>query len=261
MAKKKKRKRRPVAPPVHSAPEAAAHPGSVQPSAHPPARPLGAEPPAPVAPAARRPQQRKKSSRALRTKQSRSRPWVIGVVVLILAVGAIVGAKVTSHKAPSADFNKVRALGGCGPVKTISGLARDHSDGQRIKYSTSPPAGGPHYSAPLNAGFYATGLSTQPSTVSTDENIYRAVHSLEHGAVIVWYDGLSKSDVQKLKDKYEGEDKVLVVQYTDLKSNGHIALTAWGRLDYCTKVSTKAIDAFIEEYRDANSAPEKGFPI
>jgi hypothetical protein len=35
-----------------------------------------------------------------------------------------------------------------------------------------------------------------------------------------------------------------------------MALTAWGRLDYCSQPSTKAAQAFIDLYRNAKSAPE-----
>jgi hypothetical protein len=46
------------------------------------------------------------------------------------------------------------------------------------------------------------------------------------------------------------------VPYPQLKAKDHVALSAWGRLDYCSRVSTKVIDAFIKRYRSANSAPE-----
>jgi uncharacterized protein DUF3105 len=259
MAKKKKKHRRPVAPPVHSAPGVQSHTVHTPDPASPPARPMGAEPPAPTAPSApppvRRSPQKRKTSRALGKKRRSVTPWLIGFVVLVLVVGAIVGSKISANK--SADrFDALAASAGCGKVQIVSGLGRQHVDGQRVHYSTQPPAGGDHYSIPLPAGIYDHPLSTSTSNPATGTSIYRAVHSLEHGAVIVFYKDLSKSQLAKLKDAYDGASKVIVAPYPQLKGKDKVALSAWGRLDYCTKMSTKVIDAFIQRYRQANSAPE-----
>ena len=258
MAKKKKRKRRPIAPPVHSAPEAPSHPGSPQTSAPPPARPQGAERPGTVAaPPRRKPQSRKKSSRALRTRRNKTRQWLVGVVVLALAVGAIVAAKVTSHT-HTVQFSAVAAAGDCGKVRTVTGLSRDHKDGQQIQYSTSPPAGGDHYSTTTPAGFYDKAFTTNPADPLS---IYHAVHSLEHGAVVIWFDHLRAKDRNLLRNHYDGQEKVIVAPYAGLPKHKTIALSAWSKLDYCGKVSTKAIDGFIGQYRSAGSAPERFNPI
>jgi hypothetical protein len=47
------------------------------------------------------------------------------------------------------------------------------------------------------------------------------------------------------------------VPYPELpgKTN-HVAMTAWGRLVTCEKMSTKVIDAFIDRFREARTAPE-----
>jgi len=263
MAKKKRKHRRPVAPPVHSAPGAQSHTVHTPMPAAPPARPAGAEPPpaAPTtAPAVRKPPQRRKTSRALGKKRRRVMPWIVTIVVIAAVAAAIVGSKISANK--SADrFDALAASGGCGKVQIVSGLTRDHVDGQRVHYSTQPPAGGDHYSIPLPAGIYEKKLTTSTSSPATNTSIYRAVHSLEHGAVIVWYKDLSSSQIDKLKSAYDGSTKVIVAPYPELKGKDKIALSAWGRLDYCTKMSTKVIDAFIQRYREANSAPEPFNPI
>jgi len=265
MAKKKKRHRRPVAPRVHSAPEAASHPTGVQGPVAPPARPMGAGPPAPVAsapaPVRRKPPaKRRKSSRALGKKRRRVLPWLLTIVVVAGVVAAIVASKQSANKSVAA-FNSVAATAGCGKVQVISGLTRDHVDGQPVTYSTSPPAGGDHYSVPLPAGIYDSPLTTSTANPQTATSIYRAVHSLEHGAVIVWYKDLSSSDVDKLKSTYDGAEKIIVAPYPNLKDGDHVALSAWGRLDYCRSMSTKVIDAFVQEYRGARTAPEPFNPI
>jgi Protein of unknown function (DUF3105) len=263
MAKKKKRHRRPVAPPVHSAPGMAGHTPHTPVPASPPARPTGAEPPAAppaTTPAVRKAPQRRKTSRALGKKRRRVMPWIVSVVVIAAVAAAIVGSKITANKAAD-RFDALAATAGCGKVQIVSGLSRDHVDGQRVHYSTSPPAGGDHYSIPLPAGIYSKPLTTRTSNPATNTSIYRAVHSLEHGAVIVWYKDLSKSQISKLKREYQGSLKVIVAPYPGLKDPDQVALTAWGRLDYCKSMSTTVINAFIERYRQANSAPEPFNPI
>ncbi len=257
MAKKKKKKRRPVAPPVHSAP-VSAPPVGAQAQATPPARPMGAEPPAPVAtPPRRKAPAKRRSSRALRTKRSRTRPWVVGGLVLVLAVGAIAASKLSSNK-NTVSFAKFASSGGCGKVETISGLTRDHKDGQPLTFKTSPPAGGDHYSNTISTGTYDEPFSSTPAAPLS---LGRAVHSLEHGAVIVWYDGLTAKEKERLTDLVGGQEKAILVPYAGLKDGNKIALTAWSKLDYCKRVSTTAVDAFIAEYRDATTAPERFYPI
>lgn len=246
--KKKKHHRRPVAPPVHSG----SHPISTQPPGAPPARPEGAVPPAPVR---KKPQQRKKTSRALGKRKRRWLPWVLTIVGVAAVAAAIVASKIQANK--SADqFAALASTAGCGKVQVVTGLGRNHVDGQKVTYSTSPPAGGDHYAVPLPAGVYDKPLTTSTANPQTATSIYRAMHSLEHGAIIVWYKGLSSSDVTKLKDTYGGEAKVIVAPYPKLKGKTHVVLTAWGRLDDCQRMSTKVIDAFVTRYRDASSAPE-----
>ncbi len=259
MAKKKKKHRRPVAPPVHSAPGAAAPSAHTPVAASPPARPAGAERPAPEAPVRRKPPKRK-SSRALGKRRRRVTPWVVTIVIVAAIVAAVAGSRISANKS-AGRFDSLAATAGCGKVQTISGLSRQHLDGQRIHYSTSPPAGGDHYQVPLPAGFYAHQLTTSTANPAGATSIYRAVHSLEHGAVIVWYKGLSPKAVSRLKDQYDGEAKVIVTPYSQLKDSEHVALSAWGHLDYCKQMSTKVIDAFIDRYRDAHSAPEAGLSI
>jgi len=82
------------------------------------------------------------------------------------------------------------------------------------------------------------------------------VHSLEHGYVIVWYKDLSADQKDALTKALTGQQKVILVPYPDMPDNHKMALTAWGRLDYCGKPSAKAAEAFVKLYRNAPSAPE-----
>src|SRR6266496_533123 len=89
---------------------------------------------------------------------------------------------------------------GCRPVRTISpypgGLDRAHigTGGpvptlpELATYPSDPPASGPHSSVPADAGEYA-----DPPSIA------EAIHSLEHGAAIIWLspDALSNAEVAR----------------------------------------------------------------
>src|SRR5262249_61595398 len=72
----------------------------------------------------------------------------------------------------------------------------------------TPPAPGPHAPAPLDAGVYAT-----PPAIGS------AIHSLEHAAVIVWYDPAvgSSADVAAIRQFFaQGGERnhVIVAPYS-----------------------------------------------
>jgi hypothetical protein len=264
MAKKKKRRqhRRPIAPPVHSAP-GTVHAPPTRPAEPYTARPESPEPPeqlhtTPVYEAEpepvrqrTRPQQKRRPPSRRRRRSNASR-WIIVGLVIVAIVAAFVARSALNGKKSSA-FEKVAAAADCGKVKTYSNLDRTHEPGVRVKYSTSPPVGGPHDPNPLPGGVYDAAFSTDPAK---QPSIYQAVHSLEHGYVIVWYNNLSGDEKDSLTKALTGEQKVIVVPYPAMPDGHKMALTAWGRLDYCGKPSTKAAQAFINLYRNAPSAPE-----
>jgi hypothetical protein len=176
---------------------------------------------------------------------------IIGIVIAAVVV-AIVGWQVNNRQKAS-SFDKLAAGAGCGKVRTVGGLSRGHKQGVAVKYSTSPPVGGDHDPAPLGPGVLTEPLSTD---ATTKPSIYQAVHSLEHGYVIVWYNALKPAEVETLSKAMTGEDETILVPYPQMPDNHKVALTAWGRLEYCGKPSTRVVEAFIERYRNARSAPE-----
>lgn len=197
---------------------------------------------------------RKPPARRRRRKRSASRPYVIAGVVVLVVVAAFVARSVVNGRR-NASFQSITAAAGCGKVQKVPNLDRTHETGVAIKYSTSPPAGGAHDPSPLGPGVYNTPFSTNPAQ---HPSIYQAVHSLEHGYVIVWYNpDLSKSDVDALTGAVGGESKVILVPYPDLQSKDKMAMSAWGHVQYCGKAQAKAVEAFTKHYRGtAGSAPE-----
>jgi Protein of unknown function (DUF3105) len=143
-------------------------------------------------------------------------------------------------------------------------------------YPTTPPASGPHADntpGPLPAGVYDS---------LTLEEVYRAIHSLEHGASIVWYDPTAPvGKVARLREFYDrrlqdaqvGQDRVIVAPYDVpgdaagiLPEGRQMALVSWHRLRSCASVDLAVAFDFTSQYsfptaedRDyAGDAPEPG---
>jgi hypothetical protein len=119
-----------------------------------------------------------------------------------------------------------------------------------------PPTGGKHN--PISLGdtnrFYPLSEKPRPE---------RAVHNLEHGYIVAWYDAkLPASEVTKLQTmaKSPAFSRLLVVGWwqSDLPSSKHVVLTAWGRTDRCGTVSDSVVKSFYAKYLNGSVAPEAG---
>jgi hypothetical protein len=119
-----------------------------------------------------------------------------------------------------------------------------------------PPSGGKHNPVPLGDTnrFYSLASKPRPE---------RAVHNLEHGYVVAWYDSkLPAADVAKLQTlaKNPADSRLLVVGWWqgDLPAGKHVVYTAWGRTDRCSSVSDAMVQAFYGKHLNASLAPEAG---
>ena len=149
-----------------------------------------------------------------------------------------------------------------GPVPTFPSLET---------YPSKPPASGPHASGTVGAGVY-------PDPPSIAE----AIHSLEHGAALVWLapDALSDPQVESIESFFHrGNERNHVIvapfDYPDQGEEGSLpagtqmALVAWHRLQLCDRPSLAAAFSFVERYRFnlwrrgsyRGEAPEKYSPI
>src|SRR3954454_16135200 len=119
-----------------------------------------------------------------------------------------------------------------------------------------PPSGGKHN--PISLGdktrFYPLSEKPRPE---------RAVHNLEHGYVVAWYDAkLPAADVTTLQSLATTLPRFLVVGWSagDLPADKHLVLTSWGRTERCGAASADVIRSFTSKHVDSTLAPEKGFP-
>ena len=196
-------------------------------------------------------------------------------VAVILIAAAIIPAFL--HDRAQAAKKKVGYQSGASSAEKAAGCTGVHNDpispaarhivGKSIDYTKQrygdtrggtppiPPSGGPHNPVPLADvnRFYGLDQNARPE---------RAVHNLEHGYVVGWYDSkLPAADVSKLQTlaKDPSLSEFLVVGWTqgDLPAGKHFVLTTWGRTDRCSSVSDTVVKSFYAAHVN-KLAPEVG---
>ncbi len=161
----------------------------------------------------------------------------IGLATVVIIVGGIF---LVSNSGPS-----TKPL--MGQVVAVSG---GHvPQGTPLQYSTNPPAGGQHYDTTAHAGIYDT------SNLPADGNL---VHSLEHGAVILWYNPkrLSTDQMNKLKTIFnQTSGKGIMAPRSSM--DVPVGLSSWGQVLKLKNIDEKQVKGFFEtnNNRGPESAP------
>lgn len=194
------------------------------------------------------------------------RGWLIGLGVIALAIGAILALR------QAGVLTNAPATPTPAPLPTIGAIASndpalgvhetDHGNGHvatgtPVQYDGPlPPSSGTHWppspSSPVKAGFYDQKVPFEATT-----------HNLEHGGIVIVYNGLSAAEVDQLRQFWTSTTrtsrfaKVLVMPYADLK-DAKVTAVAWDwRLDL-QGVDTVALLKFITAHYDSKDAPEAG---
>jgi len=155
---------------------------------------------------------------------------------------------------------------GCTDLEKPADQGRTHlPSGGSYTYQQQPPTSGPHDPTPLPAGVYTT---AQPET--------NMVHSLEHGAVEIYYsDAVPQDVVQALSSVAKTSDRAIMTPAPQTLSppiesgksfTSALAFAAWDRLVQCPSTVTAAqaktiAQAWITAFVNADSAPEHGFAL
>ncbi|MCJ1704552.1 DUF3105 domain-containing protein [Rathayibacter sp. VKM Ac-2926] len=178
-----------------------------------------------------------KREQAKRKRSGRIWIWSLSALAVV-AIGGIVAVTVFGNQ----QIVEARQIDG---LQTFENDAT-HVAGT-VDYAQTPPAGGPHNAVWMNCGVYDEPVPNE-----------NAVHDLEHGAVWATYDpSLPQSEVDALiaamPDTY-----AVVSPYEGLESP--IVLSAWDAQVAIDSPEDPRIDAFIERFWQASTAPEPGAP-
>jgi hypothetical protein len=199
---------------------------------------------------------------------------------IVIAVGLIAAATIPTYMHDRAQAAKKKAGYQAAPTtaEKAAGCLGVHNDplspaGQHVltpidytkeKFGDTkggtppiPPTGGRHNPNTLNA------TQNRFFPLAQKPRAERAVHELEHGYVVAWYDSKLPADqVAKLQllSAQGNLDHLLVVGWWqgDLPAGKHVVLTSWGRTDRCGTVSDTVVSAFYKAHLNASIAPELG---
>ncbi|MFQ5968674.1 MAG: DUF3105 domain-containing protein [Acidimicrobiia bacterium] len=175
---------------------------------------------------ARREQAKLERLKALRRKRLLRRVRLVGVTVAAVAAAAAVA------------FLLLR------PSEEIKGVERPPYQGRQHlsagavgNYGTPTPTSGSHSVSSARCGIFAT--QTPPEL---------AVHSLEHGVVVVWYRSDLKDDLLPSLSELvrQWDSHVIVSPHSGISDP--IVATAWNRLKRYERVD-EGLEEFIDVYR------------
>jgi len=129
-------------------------------------------------------------------------------------------------------------------VEQYPSEGRTHvAGGSDVDYARTPPLSGPHYDGTVEAGFYD---ETQP--------LGDVVHTLEHGAVVVYYDPgtLTPEAERSLTEWTAAHDgrwsSVVVMPHPESDPDSAYVLTAWRTELRMDSYDVEVVRAFLAEY-------------
>lgn len=229
---------------------------------------------------AERKEQARQERAELQRKMARShRTRRISILVVLVLVAGAAAFALTRPEPDRPDPARLlaaaadaRQTAGCTPIENVGPYQPENQDRAHgptapplSTFPSKPPASGPHSDIPLGAGIYDSPV-----------DMGRLIHSLEHGAAVVWYaPDATGEELDRIMDFYSDRavgSRVIVAPYdypgeAEAGSlDGQMALVAWHHVQSCQRLSLDAAFGFTARYASppfgeqayAGEAPEAG---
>lgn len=187
--------------------------------------------------------QKQAQVRAEQEKKKKQRQYLLiggGIVAGMLLVAGIL-VPLLQPPAPTSTG----AAAPCSNLQVMEDEGRGHlNPGDPIpNYKSVPPTSGTHNPVWYPAGVY-----------DNNSDITQLLHSLEHGYIIMYYNGISQEEINQLINIQRSDPfKTIVAPYPNMPYK--VALAAWARLQTCEGVNEQAIRSFTAQFR--NQGPEQ----
>ena len=183
---------------------------------------------------------------------------VVGVVIAIVGV-ILVGRAAGVFSAPATPKTDVNAVDVSGPkIGThFDNTGNAHiPTGQKANYAQTPPTSGEHWAqpaAPAPWGIKSAWLQFEVTT-----------HNLEHGGVVIMYNGLSVKETSDLTTLVRslgssGFNKIILEPWPDMPKDSKIIVTAWDWMLKLAAPDDQSVVKFVRQHTD-DEAPENGVP-
>jgi hypothetical protein len=204
--------------------------------------------------------------RARRAASLRRTFTSIGIAVVAVAAIVLFQRVEGPNDIPQAAI-RAAADAGCTEVEQPASSApsgQHLTPGQSYTYTDRPATSGFHDPSPL---------PDDPKVYDTQPPETRAVHSLEHGAVFVYYlpessGGISQEIVDRLAEIARADTATFLAPYPTLTPETALTLTAWNRRQSCPAAATDGAEAltsgsaativngFVTAFECTSNAPE-----
>jgi hypothetical protein len=216
----------------------------------------------------RRKQREKRGGRAPDRGGGGGRGWLVGLGVIVVFVVALLGLRQAGiltalPLSPSPTPTPLPSIAAVDPNDPARGTIEEDQGNTHVNPGTPvaykgalPPSSGQHWpqpAAPLKAGVYDSQVPNEA-----------IVHNLEHGGIVIAYDGLSLAETDQLKQFVRDTvktryAKILLEPYAGLQG-GKVTVLAWRWRLNLPSPDTTAILKFISVHYDGKDAPEPGVP-
>ncbi len=184
---------------------------------------------------------RQAQARLEQEKKKKQQQYLIigGIAVAALLVLVGVAFPLLQPRTPTSTGSAA-----CANLQILTDEGRGHLTGNETPtYQSVPPSSGTHNPVPLPAGVY-----------DANADITQLVHSLEHGYIILYYNGIPQDQVNQLINLQRSDPlKVIVAPYPNMPYK--VALVAWAHMQTCDGVNEQAIRSFTAQFR--NQGPEQ----
>jgi hypothetical protein len=199
--------------------------------------------------------------RARRASALRRTGASIGIAAAAVAAITLFRAVSGPNEIPQGAI-RAAAEAGCTEVRqpAASAPGGQHLDaGEGHTYDDPPATSGLHDPSPL---------PSEPKIYDTQPPETRAVHSLEHGAVFVYYlpessGGVSQAIVDRLSTVAEGDQATFLAPYPTLTPDRALTITAWNRRQTCpagvdltAERAATIVNGFVHAFECTSNAPE-----
>lgn len=219
---------------------------------------------------------RKEEARRLREAERRRarrasalRRTVTSAGIAVVAVVAITLFQRVSGPNPIPQAaQRAAASAGCTEVEqpAASAPANQHLQPDQLPYT--------YQDTPATSGFHEQSWISEPKVFDTQPPETKAVHSLEHGAVFVYYlpGEISQDIVDRLATIARADTATFVAPYPNLTPETALTLTAWNRRQSCPAAATGGgnaltpgsaatiVNGFVTAFECTSNAPEGSNP-
>lgn len=184
--------------------------------------------------------------------------WIALAVVAGIAVLILVGRAAGVFNPPASQTG-VLGVDSSGPTvgTHMPDIGNPHIPvGQSANYPSLPPTSGPHWSQ--------SGVAPAPWGVKTAFLPFEVtVHNLEHGGIVILYNGLSTEETQQLESTVRtltanGLPKIVLEPWPALK-DAKIDLTAWNWILKLQSYDQTQVVKFVRQHYEGE-APENSTP-